>query len=125
MEDLAKQLNLSVWTLGLITSNLFVVDCTVNMKFDENTKMDKLQHWNIGLCMKSKNGFEKIILPGYTRYVGYPNNEDSSAKFWEFSSAAVDIIKEYLTNYKFVFDSLERYREMYATSNKFFKVKSY
>jgi len=122
LSDLANKLKISVWTLGLITGNFFVIDCTVNSKIDENTKLENLQHWNIGLLLKSKTGSEKMILPGYTRYIGNPQSEQSPSEFWEFSSAAVELINEYIQKFKFVVDSLERYREMYVWSSKFFKV---
>lgn len=124
MDDLAKKLNISVWTLGLITSNLFVVDCTEDSKINLDTKIENLQHWNIGLALKSKHGAEKIILPGYTRYLGNPQSEDSSSKHWEFSSEAVELVQEYMTKFPYVTESLERYKEMYTCSTKFFKVKN-
>lgn len=115
-------MKISVWTLGLITGNFFVIDCTVDSKIDEKTKLENLQYWNIGLLLKSKVGSEKIVLPGYTRYIGNPHSEESPSQFWEFSSAAVELINEYVDRFKFVIDSLERYREMYVGTTKFFKV---
>jgi hypothetical protein len=122
MEDLAKKLNITTWTLNLITSNLFICDCSINAKIDNNTKMDNLQTWNIGLCLKMENLYEINILPGYTRYLGKPNHTDNHPNFWEFSSSAVELISEYIENFKFVIESLERYKLMYQNSTKFFKV---
>ncbi len=116
-------MKISVWSLGLITGNFFVIDCTVDTKINEYTKLDNLQHWNIGLLLKSKVGSEKMVIPGYSRYVGNPHCEDSPSQFWEFSTAAVELINEYADKFKFVIDSLERYREMYVCTTKFFKVK--
>jgi hypothetical protein len=115
-------MKISVWTLDLITGNFFVVDCTIDTKINEYTKLENLQHWNIGLLLKSKEGSEKIVLPGFTRYIGNPESEESPSQFWEFSTAAVELINEYAGKFKFVIDSLERYRELYVSTTKFLKV---
>lgn len=88
--------------------------------------MENLQTWNIGLCLKMENFNEINILPGYTRYLGRPSNNDNDPNLWEFSSSAVELISEYIENFKYVIESLERYKVFYKNSTysytKFFKV---
>ena len=74
------------------------------------------------MSLKSKIGNEKIILPGYTRYIGNPYSEDSNSKFWEFTTSAVEYIKEFIKKFPFVVESLEKYKKLYTTSTKHFKV---
>ena len=121
MNDLAKKLNISIWSLGLLTSSLFVVNCTNDEDIDEDAKISSLEHWNIGLNLKTKSKFSKLILPGYTRYIEDPYNY-GEAFCWEFSKLAVDLIYEYQSKFPFVFQCLEKYRNLYNRSNKFFRI---
>jgi hypothetical protein len=65
-----------------------------------------------------------LILPGYTRYSYNYNNPEQENGFWEFSTKAVNLLKEYKAIFPFVFECLEKFRNLYNRQNKFFKVKS-
>jgi hypothetical protein len=122
MQELAQKLNTSTWALGLLTSSLFIVNCTADHEIDDNAKVTELEHWNIGLNMKMRVRNEKMVLPGYTRYnetVGY---EDLNSLAWEFSPKAVDAIKEYKQAFPFVFECLDKFKNLYNRHNRFFKV---
>jgi 5'-3' exonuclease len=118
--ELSKQINVSTWSLGLITSSLFVVNCAIDEEISEDAKLSELEHWNIGFNLKSKNKFSRLILPGYTRYIE-DSDSYSESHNWEFSESAVNLIKEYKDKYPFVFDCLEKYKNLYNRSNKFFR----
>jgi hypothetical protein len=121
MQELAEHLGTSVWAVGLLTSSLFIVNCTTDDDIDDDAKITELEHWNIGLNMKLKVKNERLILPGYTRYndtVG----EDLNALAWEFSSKAIEVIKDYKKNFPFVFECLDKFKNLYNRHNKFFKV---
>jgi hypothetical protein len=121
MDALAKSLGISTWTLGLITSSLFVVNCTDEDVISEDSKISELEHWNLGLSLKSRSKNEKLILPGFTRYIE-DRNHGSDAFSWEFSDTAVELIRKYKEKYPFVFDCLEKYKTLYNRSDKFFRI---
>ncbi|CAO3701777.1 unnamed protein product [Rhizopus microsporus] len=73
----ARELNISSLTLAKLTSSLQVVERTG-------------QKLNIGLNLKFESRGEKV--PGYTR-------KNPSAGYWEYSTLAVQLIKEYTTTF--------------------------
>lgn len=121
MDELAKKLNISIWALGLLTSSIFVVNCTNEDEISEEAKISELEHWNVGLNMKCRFKNQKMVLPGYTRFVENTVNY-GDAHCWEFSKSAVEIIMKYKEKFPFVFDCLEKYKNLYNRSNKFFRV---
>jgi hypothetical protein len=125
MQELAKQLGTTTWSLGLITSALFVVNCSADHEIDENVKITELEHWNIGLNMKTRSRNDKLILPGYTRYNESTGYEDLNSLNWEFSVKAIEVIKDYMQTFTFVFECLDKFKNLYNRQNKFFKVKLY
>ena len=121
LNELANKLKVSSWALGLITSSLFVVNCSNDFDFSEDSKLADLEHWNIGLSLKMKSKSDRLILPGYTRYM--ENNRNlGEAVCWEFSKNAQNLLFEYKEKFPFVFESLEKYSNLYSIGNKFFKV---
>jgi hypothetical protein len=122
MQELADKLGTTVWALGLITSSLFIVNCSADHEIDESAKITELEHWNIGLNMKARNRNDKLILPGYTRYNETTGYEDLNSLNWEFSVKAIEVIKEYRTAFPFVFECLDKFQNLYNRPNKFFKV---
>jgi 5'-3' exoribonuclease 1 len=121
MDALAKSLGVSTWTLGLITSSLFVVNCTDEDVISEDAKISDLEHWNLGLSLKFRFKNEKLILPGFTRYIE-DTNKPAESFSWEFSDTAVELVRIYKEKYPFVFDCLEKYKTLYHRSDKFFRI---
>lgn len=113
MEELAKKLDISIWTLSIISSCVYVVDSGNNDDF--NDELYELPHWNLGLNIKSNKG-QKLVLPGFTRY--FPGEKNSIN--WEFSTMAVSIIEEYHSRFKFIFDALECVD--LSTISRYFKI---
>ncbi len=112
----------STWALGLITSSLFVVNVTPYTHIDDDAKIHEYSHWNIGLNMKLKAKNQKLILPGYTRVNESTENDYQNFGGWEFSTKAVLTIKEYHSQFPFVFDALNKFKVLYNRMNKFFKI---
>lgn len=125
IEDISKETGISIWALHLITSSLFVVNCTTTDDIDDDSRISDLEHWNIGLSMRSKMKHQRLVLPGYTRFCNiYGGNEEYQTNgYYEFSSRAVQLIKEYKEKFPFIFDSLDKFRDLYNRQNKFFKVR--
>ena len=122
MSELAQILGTTNWTLGLITSSLFVVNCTLEENIDDDAKIVDLSHWNIGLNMKLTMKNQKYILPGYTKIDETCNNEYDSHVSWEFSDKAIETIREYKNNFNFVFEALDKFKVLYNRTGKFFKI---
>jgi 5'-3' exonuclease len=121
MNELSKKLGISTWSLGLITSSLYVVNCVNDFELNEETKLVDLEYWNIGLNLKMKSKSDRLVLPGFTRYIeNYRNLGESQC--WEFSKNAQNLLLEYKEKFPFVFESLEKYSTLYNRSNKYFKV---
>lgn len=116
MDELAKKLNITNWTLSVVSSCVYIVDCGPDDDLNDESPISDMYHWNVGLNIKSNKG-SKLILPGYTRYVSGEKNCFN----WEFSTLAVQLIEEYYKKFRFVFDALEKKFDQYSL-NKFFKV---
>lgn len=113
MDELGKSLNISNWTLSILSSCVYIIDANEND--DEEEFISEGKYWNLGLNMKSnKNG--KLVLPGYTRY--YSGNRNSTN--WEFSSEACSLIETYKKKYPIIFNALEQYDQSNLT--RYFKV---
>jgi hypothetical protein len=122
LQKLAQELGTSTWALGLVTSSLFVVNCTTDTHIDDDAKIHDYSHWNIGLNMKMRAKNQKLILPGYTRVNENTENDNENYGGWEFSTNAVETIKEYHTRFPFVFEALNKFKVLYNRMNKFFKI---
>lgn len=109
MDDLAKQIGISVWTLSIISSCVYVVNPS-NDEYDEDIPITDLEHWNLGLNLKSNRG-AKLVLPGYTRYFAGEKNSYN----WEFSTVAVNLIQEYYNRFYFVFEALQNFDQTLIT----------
>jgi 5'-3' exonuclease len=119
-EEIAKELNIPSWILGMLTASLYVINCTPEDEIDEDTRLSEMEHWNIGLNLKTRARGQKLVLPGYTRCI--ESNKGFNRDQFEFSTAAVEILKEYKQKFPFVFESLEKYKTLYHRSSKFFKI---
>ena len=119
LEKLAKNLNINQITLGIITSNFFVVN---SLEKEEFVKLSEMQNWNIGLNMKCKIKNQLMIVPGYTRSTFEEKFDyEQSIIAWEFSDKAVQLIKEYIERFSFIIESIEKYIGL-TKSIRFFKI---
>ena len=115
LDDLAKEMGISNWTLSIISSCVYIVN-DLNEEVDENAQLSDIPHWNIGLNIKSNKG-SKLILPGYTRFVYGEKNCYS----WEFSTLACNLLKEYQKRFAPIFNALEKKNDQVSMS-KFFTI---
>lgn len=121
--EVANELNTSEWCLSLLTSSLYVVNCNTMDDVGDDARLSDLEYWNIGLNLKSKARENILILPGYSRFSYNYDNPEQENGYWEFSTKGVNLLKEYKEKFSFVFESLDKFRNLYNRQNKFFKVK--